>query len=148
MVPMAPSATMTPAGQLVAELLGAASDYIAHERDNRYGSSYQNMGGRRTRGVPQGPSEAGGSRQSQAAAQYRRVAGVYILSRTGSLNKELPDKEKSVANREVSRRSMFGASAPGAASAAAAALADPGQAAAQAVGVEKAQIYPTSPSRK
>ena len=41
---------------------------------------------------------------------------------------------------EISRRSLFGASALGAASAAAAALADPGQAAAQAVGVKKADL--------
>ena len=41
---------------------------------------------------------------------------------------------------EISRRSLFGASALGVASAAAAALADPGQAAAQAVGVKKADL--------
>ena len=41
---------------------------------------------------------------------------------------------------ELSRRSLFGASALGVASAAAAALADPGQAAAQAVGVKKADL--------
>jgi len=45
-----------------------------------------------------------------------------------------------VSERELSRRSLFGASALGAASAAAAALADPGQAAAQAVGVKKADL--------
>ena len=41
---------------------------------------------------------------------------------------------------ELSRRGLFGASVLGAASAAAAALADPGQAAAQAVGVKKADL--------
>jgi len=45
-----------------------------------------------------------------------------------------------VSTRELSRRSLFGASALGVASAAAAALADPGQAAAQAVGVKKADL--------
>ena len=45
-----------------------------------------------------------------------------------------------MSKRELSRRNMFGASALGAASAAAAALADPGQAAAQAVGVKKADL--------
>ena len=41
---------------------------------------------------------------------------------------------------DLTRRSLFGASALGVASAAAAALADPGQAAAQAVGVKKADL--------
>jgi L-alanine-DL-glutamate epimerase-like enolase superfamily enzyme len=45
-----------------------------------------------------------------------------------------------VSRPELSRRSLFGASALGVASAAAAALADPGQAAAQAVGVKKADL--------
>jgi L-alanine-DL-glutamate epimerase-like enolase superfamily enzyme len=45
-----------------------------------------------------------------------------------------------VSRPEISRRSLFGASALGVASAAAAALADPGQAAAQAVGVKKADL--------
>ena len=45
-----------------------------------------------------------------------------------------------MSERELSRRSLFGASTLGAASAAAAALADPGQAAAQAVGVKKADL--------
>jgi L-alanine-DL-glutamate epimerase-like enolase superfamily enzyme len=46
-------------------------------------------------------------------------------------------QENPVSKREISRRSLFGASALGAA---AAALADPGQAAAQAVGVKKADL--------
>jgi L-alanine-DL-glutamate epimerase-like enolase superfamily enzyme len=45
-----------------------------------------------------------------------------------------------VSRPELTRRSLFGASALGVASAAAAALADPGQAAAQAVGVKKADL--------
>ena len=45
-----------------------------------------------------------------------------------------------VSKPELSRRGLFGASALGTASAAAAALADPGQAAAQAVGVKKADL--------
>ncbi len=49
-------------------------------------------------------------------------------------------QENPVSRPELSRRSLFGASALGVASAAAAALADPGQAAAQAVGVKKADL--------
>ena len=45
-----------------------------------------------------------------------------------------------MSKRELSRRNLFGASALGVTSAVAAALADPGQAAAQAVGVKKADL--------
>jgi L-alanine-DL-glutamate epimerase-like enolase superfamily enzyme len=48
--------------------------------------------------------------------------------------------ENPVSRPGLSRRTLFGASAPGATSAAAAALADPGQAAAQAVGVKKSDL--------
>ena len=48
--------------------------------------------------------------------------------------------ENPVSRPGLSRRTLFGASALGATSAAAAALADPGQAAAQAVGVKKADL--------
>jgi L-alanine-DL-glutamate epimerase-like enolase superfamily enzyme len=58
--------------------------------------------------------------------------------RAESLNEFI--QENPVSRPEISRRSLFGASALGVASAAAAALADPGQAAAQAAGVKKADL--------
>ena len=51
---------------------------------------------------------------------------------------QIPDQENSVSKQGLSRRSLFGASALG--TAAVAALADPGQAAAQAVGIRKTDL--------